>query len=163
MSLPIFLSTDQKKESSLGAASVLIFMYFWVSSFLRVRWYWRGKTDSLNPSWVKFWILASFPHQPIVCVGVCACTQLYPTLCNPMDYRPTRLLRPWDSPGQNTGVGSCSLLQGIFPTQESNQGLLHCRRILYQLSYQGSPINLLPLTFQGPWRATCSIQSVWDL
>ena len=32
-----------------------------------------------------------------------------------------------------------SLLQGIFPTQESNQGLLHCRRILYQLSYQGSP------------------------
>ena len=41
---------------------------------------------------------------------------------------------------QNTGVGSLSLLQGIFLTQESNQGLLHCRRILYQLSYQGSPI-----------------------
>ena len=39
---------------------------------------------------------------------------------------------------KNTGVGSLSLLQGIFPTQESNQGLLHCRRILYQLSYQGS-------------------------
>ena len=37
-----------------------------------------------------------------------------------------------------TGVGSLSLLQGIFPTQESNQGLLHCRQILYQLSYQGS-------------------------
>ena len=35
-------------------------------------------------------------------------------------------------------VGSLSLLQGIFPTQESNQGLLHCRWILYQLSYQGS-------------------------
>ena len=46
---------------------------------------------------------------------------------------------PWNSPGQNTGVGCCSLLQGIFPTQESNQGLLHCRRILYQLSYQGRP------------------------
>ena len=45
----------------------------------------------------------------------------------------------WDSPGQNTGVGSHSLLQGIFPTQESNQGLPHCRWILYQLSYQGSP------------------------
>ena len=40
---------------------------------------------------------------------------------------------------KNTGVGSISLLQGIFPTQESNQGLLHCRWILYQLSYQGSP------------------------
>ena len=40
----------------------------------------------------------------------------------------------------NTGVGSLSLLQQIFPTQESNQGLLHCRRILYQLSYQGRRI-----------------------
>ena len=37
----------------------------------------------------------------------------------------------WNSPGQNTGVGSLSLLQGIFPTQGSNTGLLHCRRILY--------------------------------
>ena len=46
-----------------------------------------------------------------------------------------------EPPGKprNTGVGSLSLLQGIFPTQESNQGLLHCRRILYQLSYQGNP------------------------
>ena len=40
---------------------------------------------------------------------------------------------------KNTGVGSLSLLQGIFLTQESNQGLLHCRQILYQLSCQGSP------------------------
>ena len=35
---------------------------------------------------------------------------------------------PWNSPGQNTGVGSLSLLQGIFPTQESNWGLLHCAK-----------------------------------
>ena len=40
---------------------------------------------------------------------------------------------------KNTGVGSLLLLQGIFPTQKSNQGLLHCRWILYLLSYQGSP------------------------
>ena len=40
---------------------------------------------------------------------------------------------------KSTGVGSLSLPQWIFPTQESNWGLLHCRRILYQLSYQGSP------------------------
>ena len=46
----------------------------------------------------------------------------------------------WNSPGQNTGVGSLSLLQGIFPTQGSNPGLPHCRQILYQLSQQGSPI-----------------------
>ena len=39
----------------------------------------------------------------------------------------------------NTGVGNLSLLQENFPTQESNQGLLHCRWVLYQLSYQGSP------------------------
>ena len=46
---------------------------------------------------------------------------------------------PWNSPGQNTGLGSCSLLQGIFPTQGSNPGLPHCRQILYQLKHQGSP------------------------
>ena len=46
---------------------------------------------------------------------------------------------PWDSPGQNTGVGSLSLLQGIFPTQGSNPNLPHCRQILYQLNHKGSP------------------------
>ena len=51
---------------------------------------------------------------------------------------PTRLLCPCDSPGKNTGVGSFSLLQGIFPTQGSNLGLLHRRQILYQLSHEGS-------------------------
>ena len=45
----------------------------------------------------------------------------------------------WNSPGQNTAVGTLSLLQGIFPTQGSNPGLLHCRWIHYQLSHQGSP------------------------
>ena len=45
----------------------------------------------------------------------------------------------WNSPGQNTIVGSYSLLQGIFPTQGSNPGLLHYRRILYQLSHKGNP------------------------
>ena len=49
------------------------------------------------------------------------------------------LYSPWNSPGQNTGVGSLSLLQRIFPTQGSNPGRLHCRWILDQLSHQGSP------------------------
>ena len=53
---------------------------------------------------------------------------------------PHGLYCPWNSPGQNTGLGSCSLLQGIFPTQALNPGLPHCGRILYQLSHQGSPI-----------------------
>ena len=56
--------------------------------------------------------------------------------------QPHGLYSPWDSPGQNTGMGSWSLLQGIFPTQRSNPGLLPCRRILYQLSHKGSPIIL---------------------
>ena len=51
----------------------------------------------------------------------------------------TRLLRPWDFLGKSTGVGDLSLLQWMFPIQESNWGLLHCRWILYQPSYQGSP------------------------
>ena len=46
---------------------------------------------------------------------------------------------PWNSPGQITGVGSLSLLQGIFATQGSNPGLPHCGCILYQLSHKGSP------------------------
>ena len=48
------------------------------------------------------------------------------------------LYSPWNSPGQNTGVGSLSPLQGILPTQGSNPGLPHCRWILYQLSHKGS-------------------------
>ena len=54
------------------------------------------------------------------------------------------LSEPPEKP-KNTGVDSLSLLQGIFPTQESNQGLLHYRWILYQLSYQGSPKNCIGL------------------
>ena len=51
--------------------------------------------------------------------------------------QPTRLLCPWDSPGKNTGVGCHFLLQGIFPAQRLNLGLLHCRQILYRLGHQG--------------------------
>ena len=53
--------------------------------------------------------------------------------------RPHGLYSPWNSPGQNTGVGSLFLLQGICPTQGSNSSLPHCRQILYQLSHKGSP------------------------
>ena len=53
--------------------------------------------------------------------------------------RPQEPHSPWNSPGQNTGVGSLSPLPGIFPTQESNPGLPHCRRIPDQLSHKGSP------------------------
>ena len=61
--------------------------------------------------------------------------QSCPTLCDPVGC-------PWDFPGQNTRVGSISLLQRIFSTQGFNPGLLHCRQILYQLSHKGSPRTL---------------------
>ena len=53
--------------------------------------------------------------------------------------QPHGLYSPWNSLGQDTGVGSLSLLQGIFPNQESNPGLPHCRWILYHLSHKESP------------------------
>ena len=61
---------------------------------------------------------------------------------------PHGLHSPWNPPGQNTGVGSCSLLRGLFPTQGLNPGLTHCGQILYQLSHMGSPVDCwLNLTF----------------
>ena len=68
---------------------------------------------------------------------------------------PRGLYSPWNSPGQNTGVGSLSLLQGIFPTQGSNPGLPHCRQILYLLSHKGSPRILeqvaCPFSSRSSW------------
>ena len=63
--------------------------------------------------------------------------------------QPCGLYSPWNSPGQSTGVGSLSLLQGIFPTQESNPGLPRCRWILYQLSHKGSSRILEPIPSPG--------------
>ena len=65
-----------------------------------------------------------------------------PTLYNPMDCSPPGSSVHGDSPCKNTGVGCHSLLQGIFLTQGSNLGLLHCRQTLYPLSHQGSPGRL---------------------
>ena len=78
----------------------------------------------------KTYIFASFSGK----LDKVKITQSCPTLCNPMDY--TALFF-----SQNTGVGSFSLPQGIFPTQGSNPGLLSCRWILYQLSHKGSLVG----------------------
>ena len=59
-------------------------------------------------------------------------------------------LSPWNSPGQNTGVGTLSLLQGIFPTQGSNPSLPYCRQILYQLIHKGSPRILEWVAYPSP-------------
>ena len=79
--------------------------------------------------------------------------------------QPPRLYSPRNSPGQNTGVGSLSLLQGIFPTQGVNPGLPHCRQILYQLSHRGGPranynltrkATLIMATFAQLYLTLCS-------
>ena len=81
-------------------------------------------------------------------------SQSCPTLCDPMDCSPTRLLRPWDFPGKNTGVGCHFLFQEIFLTLGLNPGLLHCRQMLYRLSHQGSKyvVNTLP-------RCICAVKN----
>ena len=64
-------------------------------------------------------------------------------LCDPTDCSPTRLLCPRNSPGKNTGVDCHSLLQRNFPTQGSSPGFLHCRQILYRLSYREVCENII--------------------
>ena len=67
--------------------------------------------------------------------SVCLVTQLCLTLCDPMDCSLPGSSVHRDSPGKNTGLGCHSFQRGIFPTQGSNPGLLHCKWIFYQLSY----------------------------
>ena len=62
---------------------------------------------------------------------------------------PHGLCSSWNSPGQNTGVGSLYLLQGIFSTQESNPGLPHCRQMIYHLSHQGSHLDDCSVQFSS--------------
>ena len=78
-------------------------------------------------------------------------TQSCLTLCDPFPW----LYSPWNSAAQNTGMGNLSLLQGIFPIQGWNQGLPHCRQILYQLSYKENPRILewvaYPFSSRSSW------------
>ena len=76
---------------------------------------------------------------------------------------------PWTTrsmeffPGQNTGVSNCSLLQGIFPTEESNPGIPHCRQILYQISHQRSPFFSPHTNTHTKWVTCHSKCLAWDI
>ena len=90
--------------------------------------------SSLSPLCLLHWQAGSLSlAPPVPCLAAQSCL----TLCDPMDCSPPGSSVDGDSPGKNTGVGCHALLQGIFPTQGSNWGLMHCRQILYQLSYPG--------------------------
>ena len=89
------------------------------------------------------------PRQPMLNTYYTYLPLLYILLCVfslsvmsrsmwPRGLKPARLLCPWNSPGKNTATGCHSLLQGVFLTQGSNLGLLHCRQILYHLNLHGS-------------------------
>ena len=97
---------------------------------------WRS---SLCWTW-KHWQLEPGRQSPSVpvCMSV---TQSCLILCDPMDSSPPGSSVHGDSPGKNTGVGSHSRLQGIFPTQGLNPSLLHCRQSLHYLSHQGSQLS----------------------
>ena len=103
----------------------------------RVRWL-DGITDSMDMSWSKLQELVMDRETWRATVHGTAESDTTEGLNWLTDWL-TELYSPWNSPGQNTGVGSPSLLRGIFPTQGSNPGLPHCRWILYQLSHKGSP------------------------
>ena len=91
---------------------------------------------------VKDWLDWLKTIQPKHMSGLPLCVpamKLCPALFKPMDpLQRARLLCPWNSPGKNTGVDCCALLQGIFLTQGLNSGLPHCRQIIYPLSHKGS-------------------------
>ena len=91
-----------------------------------------------------FQLLSTYRGVPIYALmhGKVSVAQSCSTLWNPIDCSPHRLLCPQDSPGNNTGVGGHSLLQGILSAQELNPGLQNCRQILYHLSHQRSPFIL---------------------
>ena len=82
---------------------------------------------------------------------LCLVAQSCPTLFNPMDYSPPGFSVHGNSPGKDIGVGCHAFFQEIFPTQEYNPGLLHCKWVLYRLSHQGNPriLDWIPDPFSG--------------
>ena len=110
-----------------------------------------GSSQPRNPTCISYvscigrQVLFHWSHlgKPPKMDVLCLVAQLCPTLGDPMDCsRPSSSVHG-DSPGKKTGVGCHVLLQGIFPIQGSNPGLLHHRWIIYLLSHQGSPGSYL--------------------
>ena len=114
-----FSSKVRQKEEAKHAAVVLEAVReeagYWKP--MKQRGEWESRTEK-KVTFIEFYVMK-------VKVSQSCLTSLWPH----------GLHTPWNSPGQNTRVDSCSFLQGIFPTQSSNPGLPHCRRILYQLSH----------------------------
>ena len=111
----------------------------WVAISFSNAWKWKVKVKSLSRTrlletpWTAAYQAPQLPCPPL---GDLSYPGIEPRSST---VQADSLLSEPPGKPKNTGVGSRSFLRGIFPTQESNQGLLHCRQIIYQLSYQGSP------------------------
>ena len=99
---------------------------------------------------------ATYP-EVIICLSVSVSHSVMPDSLRPHGLQPTRLLCPWDFPGKDTGVGCHFLLQGIFPAEGLNPGLLHCRQILYRLR---QPISMYQLHCNPPKRSVLTSPSL---
>ena len=128
----------------------------------QVTWY-PGFINLFN-SWYYFVIQSKERENLGLSVGVCLISWFESESRSVMSDSlwPHGLHSPWNSLDKNTGVGSLSLLQWIFLIQESNWGLLHCRWILYQLSYQGwfSVIAVYP-SYLFSLLSSGDIKKVW--
>ena len=119
------------KRNSGSDRNVLHLGCIGVNILVVITWDYRGKGSQGNtePPCITTY------DSTVLCLVVQSC----PSPCDSMDCSPPDSSVHGDSPGKNIGVGCQALLQGIFPTQGSNLGLPHGRRILYCLSDQGSP------------------------
>ena len=95
--------------------------------------FFKGSPQPRSPSCRQILFQLSHKGSPRTLV----CMLSHSVVSDSCDPWTVRRLCPWNSPGNNTGVGCHFLLQGIFLTQGLNWGLLHCRKMFYQLSYQG--------------------------
>ena len=128
---------------------------------------WSGLGEplvSFENSWPLGWSLNSFSIQSLnICVVLCLVAQLCLTLCDPMGCRLSGPSIHRDSSGKNTGVGCHALLQGIFPVDGSNSGLLHCRQTLCGLSHQERPRILewvvYPFCMGSTWPRSPELQA----
>ena len=130
--------------------------FFWYVARL-----WHDSYYELNCATSKCMCLNPGFQYLMCCCAMLSCPVPSNSLW-PQGLQLARLLCPWDSPGKNTGVGCHALLQEIFSTQALNPGLPHCRRILYQLNYQGSSTVLHAVTlFENMITEDDKMSSYW--
>ena len=113
-----------------------------VSRTPNIKWWLISIWWTQNAQWIQRRCRTFYMDKlGMLCCAMLRCSVVSYSFCNPMSCSPPGTSVHGDSPGKNIGVSCHTLLQGIFLTQGSNSGLLHCTQILYQLSYQGSQRN----------------------